>query len=170
MIPRAFEVRVCENCGYRDISVYLNHGHPICAECWKQKNGKAIYEYHHLYGRTRDDTILIPANHHAYITTVRNNWPKVLHKFSEDPILQIAYSQRNINDLLGWYLNHPDSFSKGSSRGSILHVLQAVTVNLENYSDWVIALQRVLVNEKGNKYYEKIGIAPLLFKSLYKDR
>jgi hypothetical protein len=169
MIPRAYKDCVCGYCGYRDLSVYQNHNDPICAECWKRQHGKTTSDNHHLYGRTRNDTVLIPANLHAYLTEAKKSWPKVLNNFPIDPLLQIAYSLRMIKDLVTWYLNHPEKF-KTLLREQIDQIFLAVSINLENYSDWLIALQNHLVKVNGKDYYQNFGIAPLLIQSLKKDR
>jgi hypothetical protein len=162
MIPRAYEDRVCEYCGYRDISVYLKNDHAICPECWKSRNEKAISEYHHVYGRTKNVTVQIPANLHAYITLVRNSWPKVISRYPDDPILQIAYAQRHIYDLVGWCLNHPEKLENKTARPQVFRLIQECSRNFEIYSDWLIALQAYLVKVNGTGYFQTMGIAPLL--------
>ena len=169
MIPRAYKDLVCGYCGYRDSSVYVNRGDFICAECWKQQHGKTTSDIHHIYGRSRNDIVLIPANLHAYLTEEKKSWPKVLACFPIDPILQIAYSQRMIKDLVTWNLNHREYFTT-PKRDQVDQLFLAVSINLENYSDWLVALQAYLVKVNGKEYYQNIGIAPLLTHSFNKDR
>jgi hypothetical protein len=169
MIPKAYKKRVCEYCGYQDVSVYLIDGHEICAECWKKQHGKAISEDHHIYGKSRNDTALIPANLHAYITQAKISWPLILKKFSDDPLLQIAYMLRNVQDPVIWCHNHPEILAIKSDRERIFQMVKAITSNLDDYSDWLIALQAFLVKQNGKDYFQTMGIAPLIIKSLNKD-
>jgi hypothetical protein len=161
MIPRAYEERVCGYCGYRDVSVYPNHGDPICAECWKRKHGKATSEYHHPFGRSIPETVYIPANLHAYFTKVKTAWPKDLHTYPIQPLLQIAYHLRNKNDLDNWLVNHPEVFV-APQRDQLIPAIRTYALNFESDSDYLISLHDALVKVLGKDYVNDMTLAPLL--------
>ena len=190
MIPTFREVLSCMYCSYRDSYVFWNKGSPICAECWKRLHGKTITDIHHLYGRSRTDTIPIPANLHAYLTESQKGWPDMLKKFPNDPLLQIAYLLRAIKNLIDWTLTHLEQVdSQGNYAeffkpyGDILEIKGAfsivryqvnemflqISLNLENASDWLVALQTILVEQFGKDYQTKIDIARFQIKSSEKE-
>ncbi len=191
MIPRAHKDRTCMWCGYRDPSVYRKDGQTICAECWKKRHGIAATDIHHLYGRSRDETVEIPANPHAYLTQKHEGWPECLKTFPDEPLLQIAYILRMALDLVKWLLAHQeeldrldtyDKFFKpygglaalngifSPARYQVDRMLHRIALNLEKCSDWLIALRLFLLKEYGPDYQQQLDIAPLLLTPNGKDK
>src|SRR5258708_28106034 len=173
MIPKAYQERVCDVCGYRDPSVYRVEDREICAECWKRENGKTTTDIHHPYGRSRPETVKIPANLHAYLTEGQKRWPKIIKKLPNDPLLQIAYFQRETYDLIQWVILHPGELQKKQRHELILkanershrvrspHALQEqvnqilglLCYQFEECSDWLIAYHFFMVKKYGQDYY-----------------
>jgi hypothetical protein len=77
-------------------------------------------EKHHILGRDYSDVIPLYANLHRDITVHQRNWPAEL-KNPDNPLLVIAAVLRSIADFSAW-----------------------LSVHCARFSDWLIALWRVL--------------------------
>lgn len=59
----------CSMCGMNEYAALVFHrGEILCYECLLRQQGKSPYEIHHVYGRMREEVMLLPANLHRIVT------------------------------------------------------------------------------------------------------
>lgn len=93
----------CERCGATDLRVLHRVGNKIvCAECHLIIKGLSPYERHHPAGRKNDSfSVLIPANDHAKLSDMQNDWPRdTLQNPKTDPLHLQAAWMRGTSDML----------------------------------------------------------------------
>lgn len=92
----------CENCGASDVRVLHRVGGKIlCAECRLRSKGLHPFERHHPAGRKNDTfAVPLPANDHAVLSDMQNDWPeKTLRNPERSPLLSQAAAFRANSDI-----------------------------------------------------------------------
>jgi hypothetical protein len=93
----------CERCGATDLRVLPRpRGRVLCENCRLIGRGLSPYQRHHPAGRKNDSFIvLIPANDHAVLSDMQNEWPReTLQNPKSDPLhLQAAWLRGRSNVL-----------------------------------------------------------------------
>ncbi len=70
-----------------------------CSIC-PEDDPRVLKEYHHIFGRSRAETILLCHNCHDKITKRQNEFPPFARKKIASPKLKRAYTNRSIGSLL----------------------------------------------------------------------
>jgi hypothetical protein len=80
----------------------------ICAECQRIKEGRSIYDNHHIAGKANHClTIPVPANdHRAILSELQYTWSKAAREnASSSPLVAIAGCIRGVYDVIVYLLD-----------------------------------------------------------------
>ncbi len=126
----------CEICGYPSLEPITRNGKVICYSCMLKLDNRSGVENHHILGKSYPDTISLYANLHRDITALQRQWPDEIRN-PDNPLLIIAAVLRSIADFAVW-----------------------LAVHCARFSDWLIALWRILTEQ----FPQFVFLLPLLWR------